>query len=128
MHTLRIAVFGESEKGKFAYPYVCKSLLDLYTTLGSPPKESEGLNKAIQNILLGGEVLFFRVKSEGFSEKEYLNGLRFLEKYTEEKNLDGICLPGVGDELILHTASKVSSLFGCLLILEEKDLFDYFTR
>ncbi len=128
MRQMRIAIFGAAEKGRFSYPYICCHLTHLFQTFGIAPKDTAGLSHAIQHILRGGETLFFRVEEEGFSVKDYLTGLRYLEKQKMAQPIDALYLPGVGIEEILKKASALCKERGWLLVVEEKDLFDYFTR
>ena len=55
-----IALFGESEKGRFHYPYFCKSLYQLADIFGNPPKDSLGLAFAIQALMYERFVIYFR--------------------------------------------------------------------
>ncbi|MES2122361.1 MAG: hypothetical protein V4492_06245, partial [Chlamydiota bacterium] len=64
---LKIFLFGEAEKGDYCTPFVCKSLPQLADTFGNPPEESRGLMYAVQAILYERELIYFRVKEEGFS-------------------------------------------------------------
>lgn len=122
----KIVLFGEAEKGKFCFPYHCKSLIQLVESLGNPPPKSLGIYYAIKTILYQQELLFFRVEEEGFSLKDYLNGLNLL-KNKEIKNLTAICIPGVGDTQIINAAIPICQIHKSLLIITEKDLFDYLT-
>ncbi|MBN2479034.1 MAG: hypothetical protein JXA94_02275 [Parachlamydiales bacterium] len=122
----RIVLYGESEKGKFNYPYLCKSLDDLCLTFGNPPENSEGLNFAIQSLMYGNEVIFFRVKEEGFSFEDYFVSINFLmQKNKAFKNLTAIGLPKVGSPEVINAFLDVSKILNSILIISEKDLFDY---
>lgn len=123
-----VFLFGEAERGEFCTPYLCRSLPQLADTLGNPPVESEGILYAVQALLYKKEVLFFRVKEEGFSAPDYMRGLKLLQ--SRERNtfsISAICLPGVGDAEILEATGTVCALHKSLLILSEKDLYDYLT-
>ena len=122
---LKIAIFGESEKGRFTNPYFLKSLPSLLDTLGTPPKESEGIYFAIQFILYGYESIFFRVSEEGFSVEEYLKGFWFLKR--DVKKIHALAIPGVGNKKIIEETKEVCDLHGSLLVITEKDLYDYLT-
>src|SRR5579872_6389868 len=95
---MRIALFGEAEKGQFNVPYILREMPQLIDFLGNPPAESEGLYFAIQALLFQRELIFFRVESEGFSHGDYFTGFKHLETV---KDLHALCIPGVGDPKIL---------------------------
>jgi hypothetical protein len=120
-----IALFGESEKGKFSVPYVFHSLEQLSNTLGEPPKDSFGLYYAIQAIMLQNEVIYFRVEEEGYSNQDYMMGFKFLKKKKSIKKLDAICMPKVSSKEIIDATNIICQKFKSLLIINEKDLFDY---
>lgn len=120
-----IAFFGETQKGRFHYPYFCYSLYQLADTLGNPPQESLGLAFAIQAIMYEREVVFFRVQEEGYSINDYMKGLEVLKNKKKIKHLCAICLPKVGDRVILDTVSSICDLHHSLIIITQKDLFDY---
>ncbi|HSW72733.1 MAG TPA: hypothetical protein VLG44_04945 [Chlamydiales bacterium] len=126
MPSRTIATFGEAERGEYHLPYLIKALGQLVETLGNPPKESEGLHYAVQTLLFKQHLLYFRVQEEGFSVKDYLVGLKILEK-ADIGHIDAICLPGVGDSAIIHAAHPVCKLHKSLIIMNEKDLYDYLT-
>lgn len=122
-----IALFGEAEKGAFKVPHVLCKLPQLVDLLGNPPAESEGLFFAIQAILYNRELIFFRVAEEGFSRIDYLNGLKLLSDREKVKNLNALCLPGVGDPEILAATEGVCHLHKSFLITNQKDLYDFLT-
>lgn len=122
-----IFLFGEAEKGEFCTPFLCKSLPQLADTFGNPPKESLGLIYAVQALLFQRELIYFRVKEEGFSIPDYMRGIRLLENKESFQQLTAICMPGVGDAEIIGATSSVCSLYRSLLITTEKDLYDYLT-
>ena len=117
-----IALFGESEKGQFQKPYTLHELTELVDLLGNPPPESEGLFFAIQALLFKREIIYFRVEQEGFSIPDYMIGFKYLENV---ESLSALCLPGVGDPLILEASAPLSELHKSHLISTEKDLFDF---
>lgn len=122
-----IALFGEAEKGDFKTAYYLKSLHDLAKLLGNPPKDSIGLYFAVQALLYKHELIFFRVKEEGFSLQDYFYGLKLLENQKEFEKITAFCLPGVGDVEVLDAASKLCFLYHSLMITSESDLYDYLT-
>ena len=122
-----VALFGAAEKGVFQKPYLLSKLPQLFDYLGNPPKESEGLSFAIQAILYNREVLFFRVEEEGFSEKDYLHGLKYLGNKEYVQKVHALCLPGVGDPEILAASHLVCDIHKSFLIATQKDLYDFLT-
>ena len=123
-----IFLFGEAEKGDFCTPLRCKNLPHLAETLGNPPEESLGIIYAIQALMYERELIFFRVKEEGFSISDYMRGIRLLENKEAFHGLSAICMPGVGDAEILEATSPICSVRQSLLITTEKDLYDYLTH
>ncbi len=117
-------LFGEAQKGTFCQPKTCHNLLDLCNTYGEPPEESKGLHYAIQALMFDRELIFFRVHEEGYSKEEYMLGFRFLKKH-KILNLMAICMPGVGDKEILSAATPLCDQYRSLIIIDEKDLYDY---
>lgn len=125
---LKIAIFGEAEKGNFGSLYKINSLDALYDTFGNPPPESEGLFLAIQALLCEFQLIFFRVEEEGFSLNDYLKGLSILQEREKVLFPHALGIPGVGNSKIIEMASSACSLYKSLLILKEKDLYDYLTN
>ncbi|MEZ5315224.1 MAG: hypothetical protein R3E91_03310 [Chlamydiales bacterium] len=124
-----VTFFGEAEKGEFKTAYFCKSLEQLSECLGEPPsKDCLGLQFAIQAILLNYRVLFFRVSEEGYSRKDYDFGLNLLIKKEKLPSMSALCLPGVGDAEILEQTNPICKIYKSILIITEKDLYDYFTN
>ncbi len=123
-----IFLFGEAEKGDFCTPFFCKSLPQLAETFGNPPEESLGLIYAVQTLLFNRELIYFRVKEEGFSVADYMRGIRLLENKESFQNLTAICMPNVGDAEIIDATSPLCSLHRSLLITTERDLYDYLTH
>jgi len=127
MHT--IALFGEAQKGEFQTAYYCKSLAQLSDFLGEPPsEESQGLHFAVQALLYERGVVFFRVREEGFSTNDYLFGLNFLENKELFPKISAVCLPGVGSTEIIEGTDPICELHKSILILTERDLYDYLTN
>lgn len=123
----KIILFGEAEKGLFNHPYHFKSLYELATTIGNPPENSQGINYAVQALYYQREVIFFRVEEEGFSLKEYFQGLDFLKDKENLRPISALCLPGVGNPKIIEISSHICDLHKSILIITEKDLFDFLT-
>lgn len=122
-----IALFGEAEKGEYHEAYFCESLAELEKKLGNPPQNSCGLHYAIQALLYRRNLIFFRVKEEGYSVPDYLSGLRFLENRQLIPELSAVCLPGVGNSEVINAGSGICSLYHSLLVISEGDLYDYLT-
>ena len=122
-----IALFGEAEKGEIGFPLFMKSLTHLNETLGNPPQESQGLFFAIQFLMYEQEVIYFRVKEEGFSIKDYLQGMEHLADKKQISHLTAVCLPGVGDAQIINSMDPVTETHGAIIITTEQDLYDYLT-
>jgi hypothetical protein len=122
-----VFLFGEAEKGEFCTPLVYKSLPQLAEELGNPPQDSKGILYAVQTLMYDRELIFFRVKEEGFSREDYMRGLNLLKNKDFFSPLSAICMPGVGDGEIIHAMSPLCSLYQSFLIVDEKDLYDYLT-
>ena len=122
-----VFLFGEAEKGDFCTPLLCRSLAQLAETLGNPPQESLGIQYAVQTLLYERELLFYRVKEEGFSTSDYMKGLKLLQNKELIPNLHAICIPGVGDYEIIEAVSTLCLMHKSLLLISEKDLYDYLT-
>ncbi len=124
-HTLFL--FGEAEKGELCTPMLFRSLPELADKLGNPPEESEGILYAVQALLFERELIFFRIREEGFSHIDYVKGLKFLEDREALPPLAGICMPGVGSFELIEAAKPLCDLHQSCLIISEKDLYDYLT-
>lgn len=122
-----IFLFGAAEKGAACQPISLHSLDELLNQLGHPPEESEGIPYAIQALLFQHALIYFRVAEEGYSYGDYMLGLRWLKKAPLHPHLSAICLPGVGDEELIQGATSICLQHRCLLIVSEKDLYDYLT-
>jgi hypothetical protein len=121
-----IALFGEAEKGSLDTAYFCKNLDELFEKLGEPPDETKGLFCAIQALLYGKPLLYFRVRSEGLSTEDYLSGLQLLrEDSFSIIRLQALFLPGVGSKMVIDESCKLCLARKSLLIMNECDFFDY---
>ncbi len=119
-----MALFGEAEKGQFRKAYVLRELPQLVDTLGNPPEESQGIHFAVQALLYRRELIYFRVEEEGFSEDDYLFGFKQLESV---KKLHALCMPKVGSIEILEASRPICEKHKSLLLMSQKDLYDYLT-
>jgi len=122
-----IFLFGEAEKGDFCTPIFCRSLAQLADTVGNPPEETLGILYAVQALMYEKELIFFRVKEEGFSTQDYMKGLKILQNKNLTNHLTAICMPGVGDIEIIDATQPICTLYKSCLIVTEKDLYDYLT-
>lgn len=120
-----VFLFGEAEKGEFGIPLICQSLPELCDTLGNPPEESQGIFYAVQALLYSKQLLFCRVQEEGFSIRDYIKGLELMRTEKWGPQLQAIVIPGVGDEEIVDAAISLCTIHNSLLVLTEKDLYDY---
>lgn len=120
-----IALFGEAEKGEYHYPYFCNSLSQLVDYFGNPPEQSRGLFYAIQALLYQRQLLFFRVREEGFNLPDYLNGVSLIKNHQIEMDIAAFCLPGVGDSKILEVVTPLCQEYHSILITSEADFYDY---
>lgn len=123
-----IALFGESERGEFRRPYLCRNLQELDENLGNPPPHSIGLYYAIQLLLFQNALLFMRVQEEGFSVPDYLQGMKVIKSLPVEVQPNAICAPGVGDNEIIDAIIPFCISHHNILITREADLYDYLTQ
>lgn len=124
---LQVALFGEAERGLFGQAYRLETLPQMVEYLGNPPPESSGLIYGVQVLLYERELIYFRVKEEGFSYQDYFQGFRLLKKNLGELNLAAICLPGVGSSEIIEEVTDLCDLHKSVMITSEPDLYDYLT-
>lgn len=120
-------LFGASEKGALCKPHHFSSLEELLDVLGHPPEHSEGIPYAIQTLLFQHNLIYFRVSEEGFSRDDYIQGLKLLRKKEIKKPPHAICMPGVGDEELIQATTPVCHIYQSVLIVSQKDLYDYLT-
>lgn len=125
--TSTIALFGEAEKGEFEKGYLCRTLPQLVEVFGNPPPNSYGLYCAVQALLYQRDLLFFRVREEGYSYQDYLTGLRLLEAQNVIAHVAALCLPGVGSSKIIQVMIPFCHVHHSILITTESDLYDYLT-
>jgi len=128
METQTIALFGEAEKGEYRIPHFCESMTQLFERVGLPPPESRGIYYAIQALLYDYRLIFFRVREEGFSYPDYLQGLQLLQQHRIASHLAAICMPGVGDAEIIEAIVPLCAHYHSILIIDDADLYDYLTE
>lgn len=122
-----VALFGEAERGEFRTAYFCQNLEQLDEYFGNPPPHSQGLYYAVQALLFRRNLIFFRVLEEGFSIQDYVTGVRLLEQQQAIPTLDAICIPGVGDPVVLNALQPLCQQYHSILISSESDFYDYLT-
>jgi len=123
-----IALFGEAEKGHLDTAYYCKNLEQLFEYLGEPPQDAKGLFFAIQSLLHGKPLVYFRVEEEGVSMRDYVYGMRLLKDPDFPIGpLNALYLPGVGSQELLEEGFSVCRQQKSLLIMDEADFYDYLT-
>lgn len=120
-----IFLFSESERGDFGKPLICRSLPQLYDIFGTEKGKTQGLHYAIQSLMYNREILFCRVKEEGFSVRDYMQGLSSLEQDKWAPHLQAIFLPGVGSVEIIEATERVCKKRGSILVVTPQDLYDY---
>lgn len=118
-------MFGESEKGHFHRAYLFETLPQLIDKLGHPPRDSRGIFYAVQTILYENRLIYFRVREEGFSESDYLQGLEILRTNPLGEKLAAIFAPGVGSKSLIEVISEACRLHESILLTTEADLYDY---
>lgn len=128
MESYTVALFGEAEKGDFRTAYFCRNLAQLMESFGNPPPESRGLYYAVQTLLYQRNLIFFRVHEEGFNYQDYLTGLTHLQRSEGISEISAICLPGVGDSVILDAIHPICAIYHSILITNEADFYDYLTQ
>lgn len=128
MDKFTIALFGEAEKGEFHVPYLCQTLEQLDDFFGNPPPESQGLFYAVQALLFQRDLIFFRVREEGYSVEDYLVGVEILENQKKIFQIAAICIPGVGDSDIINAIHPICEKYHSFLITNEADFYDYLAR
>lgn len=122
-----IVLFGEAEKGEFETAYFCQTLPELIDYIGNPTPNSQGVHCAIQALLYHYNLLFLRVREEGYSFQDYLIGLHLLEHQSLVDQVAALCLPGVGDERILYPVGSYCTAHHSILLTSQSDLYDYLT-
>ena len=127
MSKIRVLLFGEAEKGEYCTPLQLRDVPDLLEKLGHPPEDTQGIDYAIQTLLAGQEVLFFRVHEEGFSLEDYKRGLQLLLNEGNTLQLSAICMPGMGDPSVIQALSPICQAMQILLLVSERDFYDYST-
>lgn len=123
-----VTLAGEAEHGEICRGYLCSSLIELWDIFGEPPNESEGLIFAVQSLLLGKKVLYYRIDEEGFSKEEYDICLKNLDTVIPNNtSLGALFLPKVGSIELIQMSLHVCLRHTGILIMTEKELFDYLT-
>ncbi|MCB1135702.1 MAG: hypothetical protein KDK78_05485, partial [Chlamydiia bacterium] len=103
------------------------SLAQLVDNFGNPPPDSKGLHLAVQSLMYERDIIFYRVREEGFSVQDYFKGLQNLQLALGQVSLVAIALPGVGDEEVIDYSMHICHQIKSVLITTEADLYDYLT-
>lgn len=122
-----IFLFGASEKGVFRTPIHLYTIEELFNRLGSMPTHTEGIYYAIQALLFEKNLIFYRIEEEGSNLEDYRQGIRLLKQQPFQTTLSAICMPGMSDEEIVHEILPICYMYQSLLVVSEKDLYDYLT-
>ena len=124
---LTLALFGEAEQGSLHQGVLCSTLPQLIDIFGHPPPSSQGLILAIQALLYGSQLIYFRVREEGFSSEDYFEGIEQIEKSEWAPKVHAFAIPGVGDGEIIHAIIPLCNTYHSILITTQADLHDYLT-
>lgn len=127
MEKQTVALFGASEKGDFQIAYHCHRVEQLADLLGHPPPYSRGIYMGIQALMYQRNVIYIRVREEGFSFQDYYKGLRLLTSQGTVRELAALGIPGVGDSALLEATTAICGIYDSILITSEDDLYDYLT-
>lgn len=122
-----IFLFGAAEKGSLRIPIYLdclEALLDIY---GQSLESCDGLYYAIQILLFNKNLIYYRVEEEGESIDDYRLGISLLKRKSFTQNLTAICMPSVSDSDLIQDILSVCYMHQSLLIINEKDLYDYLT-
>ncbi|MCB1149645.1 MAG: hypothetical protein KDK48_05705 [Chlamydiia bacterium] len=120
-----IALFGEAQKGAFRKPHRLETLPALVETLGAAPPESRGLELAIRTLYFRWNLIYLRVREEGFSTQDYFEGVWLLQDAVKDVHLLAIAIPGVGSREIINVVGDFCEANQSLLIVTESDFYDY---
>jgi hypothetical protein len=123
-----ISIFGVAEQGNLYKHIALKSLEDLLLTLGHPTEGSQAIEIAVQSLMYKHPILFYRVQEEGFENDAYLKGLEALKKQNLKSPLSAVALPGVSSQEVIDQAVAFCKKQGSILIMHQKDFYDYITR
>lgn len=127
MEPYTIALFGEAEKGDYQSAYFCNNLQQLVENFGNAPINSKGLHFAVQALLYQRNLLFFRVREEGFSLQDYYYGMNILLTQRSISKILAICMPGVGNSEIIEKTTSLCIFYHSIFITTEADFYDYLT-
>jgi len=120
-----VCLFGAAERGAIGAPLSLHSLEEVLNKLGEPPPLTEGIYSAVQLVLLGLPLIYFRVTEEGESVGDYKAGFKWLK--TAPLSIMAVALPGVADPRLMQSALSLCHPHHCPLLVSEKELYDYFT-
>ena len=120
-----VFLFGEAERGDFCLPCWLQTMPQLEEKYGNPPPDTQGILYAVQALMYDREIIYFRVQEEGFSLTDYRQGIDLIAARQSIPALAAICMPGVGDASIIEASAHLCLMQGSILIVSEKDLYDY---
>lgn len=123
-----IFIFGQAEKGVFCRPTYLRQPIELFQQFGHPPDTSGGIPFALQTLMVSKPCIFYRVEEEGYSLNDYLRGLDILKSDWEHIKLEAIGIPGVGNSELIEKTERFCFKKRSLILLNEKDLFDFLTN
>ena len=116
------------KKGSIKFPIFVRHFLNWWIVSAILPRNTWGLFFAIQALLYHRNILFFRVREEGFSLQDYLQGVHLLGNLKNEPHIAAIAIPGVGDVQIINAIIPICVVYHSILMTTESDLFDYLTQ
>ena len=123
-----IAMFGEAERGEFRTAYFVRTYPAAgWNFLAIRPLTAKACFYAVQALLFKRNIIFFRVVEEGFSTQDYLTGVHLLRQQQLIRQLDAICIPGVGDPQVIDAMQPLCLHYHSILISNEADFYDYLT-
>lgn len=124
---MTLVLFGEAEKGNLCRGVFCRTLDQLIDVYGHPPPATKGLLLAIQSLLYGTELVYFRVREEGYSVEDYFEAIHQIEKSDWTTPISAFGIPGVGDNEIITALTPLCTLHHSLIITTQSDFYDYIT-
>lgn len=124
-NALTVVLFGEAEKGYLHRGVLCRTLPQLIDIFGHPPPSSQGLVLAIQSLLYGRDLIYFRVRQEGYSCEDYFKAIEQIGSPQWPSKIAAFAIPGVGDSEIIQALMPLCVVHHSILITTQADLYDY---
>ncbi|PCI77823.1 hypothetical protein COB21_02380 [Candidatus Aerophobetes bacterium] len=122
-----IALFGEAQRGNFSRLVTLHTLEKLHDTFGMPPPLSKGIWLSIQLLMQNEIIYFYRIEEEGFSYPHYHEGLKLLDSQQTQYPLKALCMPGLGDRIMVGKATEFCKKHSIIFLCTEEDFYDYVT-